>query len=302
MSLSVSVIIPTLNAGYEIGELLTRLITQTIVPTEILVIDSSSDDDTESVVEDVASSNNGCPIRFEMIRRADFDHGGTRRYAASRTSGDIILLMTQDAVPVDESLIANLLVPFEDPAVAIVTGRQVAKPNASRAEQLVREFNYPNDSHVYSAKDLNTHGLKTYYTSDVCCAYRRSAYDAVGGFPEVCNTSEDMYVAIRAIAAGWKISYAAEARVLHSHNLTLMQQFRRNKAIGYFLEKNSNLLSGITEMGEGVKLARHVLGGLLREGKPLQAAYFVCDCGARLFGNRAGRRQYKLNYSIETKR
>ena len=300
MTLSTSVVIPTLNAEHEIGSLLRSLAEQTVTPSEILVIDSSSDDDTGGMVRCIADSSPGPRIRFVSIKRSEFNHGGTRRRAVSQTDGDVILVVTQDAVPADNRLIENLLRPFADPSVAIASGRQVAKPDAMRAEQLVREFNYPAESHVYSAEDLSTRGLKTYFTSDVCCAYRRTAYEAVGGFPQACNTSEDMYVAIRAVKAGWKIAYAADACVLHSHNLTPAEQYWRNWQVGYFLESQAVELAGVSEVGEGTKLAKYVAGKLTAEGKFLQVVSFGVDCAARLLGNRAGRRHYRSEHAGST--
>lgn len=293
MTLSISVIVPTLNAENEIGVLLAGLMRQTVMPEEILVIDSSSDDNTERIVSGFSGLNSKCSVRFFSIERTEFNHGGTRRLAVSKTRGDIVVLMTQDAMPAVTNLLECLLAPFDDPSVAIVSGRQVAKPEATRSEQLIREYNYPEKSHIYSASDLSAYGIKVYYTSDVCCAYRRTAYEAVGGFPEVCNTSEDMYVAIRAIKAGWKIAYSAGACVSHSHNLTLRQQYQRNFQIGYFLESQANELAGISEVGKGLELVRYVTRSLLAEGEMKQLIAFGLDCVVRLLGNKMGRYRFR---------
>lgn len=286
---TVSVIIPTLNAGREIGPLLERLLSQTLVPLEILVVDSSSDDRTVEEVERVISSGSGSRVRLIGIERSSFDHGGTRRMAAGLTSGEFIMLLTQDAVPLNETFVERLVAPFSDERVAISTGRQVPKADAVRYEQLVREFNYPKESYVRSSADLERCGIKTYFTSDVCCAYRRSAYEELGGFPESCNTSEDMFLAIRAIEGGWSIAYAADAMVLHSHNLTFAQQYRRNREVGYFLQVQHAALDGISETGEGARLVKKVSARLLSEGRFWQLVRFFVDCSARLLGNRRGR-------------
>lgn len=286
---TVSVIIPTLNAEGEIGPLIQNHISQTLAPSEILVVDSSSDDRTAEEVDKAASSGGGSCVRLLEIERSDFNHGGTRRMAVDRTFGEFILLLTQDAVPLDEAFIERLVSPFSDERIAISTGRQVPKSDAVRYEQLVREFNYPRESYVRSSADLERCGIKTYFTSDVCCAYRRSAYEELGGFPESCNTSEDMHLAIRAISRGWSIAYAADAAVLHSHNLTPPQQFRRNLEVGYFLETQKDLLGGISETGEGMRLVRSVASQLLSEGRAGQLISFLIDCSARLLGNRCGR-------------
>ena len=285
MSASVSLIVPTLNAGPEIGALLDAILGQTLVPDEIVVVDSSSDDGTVGV----ASSYRG--VTVEVIGRRDFDHGLTRDRALRRSSGDVVCFMTQDAVPANERFVENLVAPIlRDPTVAVSSGRQVPKPGARRFVQLVQEFNYPDESNVRSRADVPRLGIKAYFATDVCAAYRRSAYLELGGFGRT-DMSEDMLMAARAINAGWRVAYAADAEVYHSHDLTPRQQYERNRAIGRFLERNADLLSCASEVGEGGRLARDVAATLIKERDIPELLAFAVDCAARLAGNRAGRRE-----------
>ena len=102
--------------------------------------------------------------------------------------------------------------------------------------------------------------------------------------------NEDMLMAAKAVNAGWKVAYAADAEVYHSHNFTPRQQYERNFAIGRFLERNADLLSCASEVGEGGRLARDVATTLVKEGDISELLVFAADCAARLAGNRAGRR------------
>src|SRR5690606_25543778 len=77
-------------------------------------------------------------------------------------------------------------------------------------------------------------GLKTVFTSNSFAAYRVSVFQELGGFPEKNILSEDMYFAARAVLAGHKVAYVADATVLHSHNYTPMEEFRRYFDIGVF--------------------------------------------------------------------
>ena len=96
---TVGIVIPTLNAQDEIGELLELLKNQTRALDEILVIDSSSDDDTVSIVESFEG------VRLISIERKDFNHGLTRDLGMRTLQSDFILFLTQDALPVSLSLI-----------------------------------------------------------------------------------------------------------------------------------------------------------------------------------------------------
>lgn len=287
MSTRVSMVIPTLNAATEIGDLLESLSSQTLGLDEILVVDSSSSDGTAEIARAHDS------VEVLVIDRVDFNHGLTRDMALRRVSGDVVCFMTQDAVPASELFIENLVRPIlEDPQVAISSGRQLPKPDARRFEQLVRAFNYTPESNVRCRDDVPRLGIKAFFATDVCAAYRRSAYLELGGFGKT-DTNEDMLMAAKAIHAGYKVAYAADAEVQHSHNLTARQQYERNHAVGRFLEQNADLLAGAAEIGEGSRLARQVSAQLLKEGNLPELCAFGVDCVARFLGNRSGRRQIR---------
>lgn len=280
---SVSVVIPTLNAEGEIDFLLTLLEGQTVRPIEILILDSMSNDRTVEI------ASNHSLVRIVDVQRDSFDHGSTRNMGYEMTVGDYILFMTQDAVPFDSLLIESLIRPFEDDFVAMVSARQIAKKDARPFERHVRSFNYPDVSYTRREADVASLGLKAYFASDVCCAYRRGALEVIGGIPSPCNTNEDMLAAARMIRSGMTVCYEADARVLHSHNLTFIQQLKRNEAIGYFLAKHQDELAVGSETGEGLKLVRYVSGRLIEERDFKELICFGLDCFARLLGNRIGR-------------
>ena len=282
--MDISIIIPTLNAEHEIEALLIALDRQSIQPNEILVVDSASEDKTIELVQKHKR------VRLLEIDRQDFNHGTTRDMALNESSGDFVCFLTQDAVPVSDDYLKRLVAPMvEDSNIALVSGRQLPKANARRFEQLVRCFNYPDSPSVRSKGDLEKLGIKTFFASDACSAYRRTAYLECGGFDHV-NTNEDMLMAAKFIASGMKVAYEPRAEVYHSHNLTPSQQFVRNRAVGFFLETHADDLMHASEIGEGGRLVKAVSSQLLREGNLVEFIAFAVDCCARLLGNRAGRR------------
>ena len=287
MAPSLSVVIPTLNAAGEIDELLTLIEAQTLKPLDILVVDSSSEDGT---VDKVAKH----PwVDFVRIERNEFNHGSTRDMALRRTAGDFVCFLTQDATPASSHYLERLVEPLlADSSVALVSGRQLPKADARRFEQLVRDFNYPDSPSVRSKCDIEKFGIKTFFASDTCSAYRRTAYLECGGFEHV-NTNEDMLMAAKFIESGLKVAYEPRAEVYHSHNLTPSQQFARNRAVGLFLETHADDLMQASEIGEGGRLVKAVSSQLLREGNLVEFIAFGVDCCARLLGNRAGRRAAK---------
>lgn len=281
--MSVSVIIPTLEAAGQIGPLLDALRRQTVRPDEVLVVDSCSRDGTAELARAHGA-------RVMSIPRDRFDHGGTRDAALRQTAGGFVLFLTQDALPADERYIEHLLKPFADERVAAVSGRQLPRPDARPYVQAVQQYRYPPQSRAWGPEERDALGIRAYHLSDVCSAYRRSAYEAVGGFPHPLPTNEDMLIAAALLDAGYRLAYRADAAVVHSHNLTLRQEYRRNVLIGRFLREYGERLGNPRETGEGLRMVRQVLSQLLRSGHPLECPAFAADCAARLLGSRAGRR------------
>ena len=281
----ISLIIPTLNAEHFIELLIDRIRRQTLPPNEIIVVDSESTDNTVSKCSGIEG------VQVVSILRREFDHGGTRDMALRVSRGDYVLFMTQDALPQDEYYIENLLKAFDDSEVVVAYGRQIARPDAVRMEKLVREYNYPSVSHVRSKQDIPQYGIKTFFCSDVCSAYRRDIYEEIGGFEHLLKTNEDMFYAAKAIQQGYKVAYMANAKVIHSHNFSLREQYQRNYILGIEMEKHRDLLENVSQDSEGKKMVKYVSKELLKRGYVISFIHFGFDCCARFLGNRAGRKK-----------
>ena len=285
--MKVSAVILTRNGERDLEELLQRLEDQTVRPDEILVIDSSSTDRTASIVGQHPA------IRFLRIPEESFNHGGTRRLAISETDGELVLFMTQDAIPANNEMIACLIASLSaDDRIVAAYARQIPRGDASPREKLVRQFNYPDQSHIQSLDDLETQGIKTFFLSDVCAMYRRNLYDQLGGFEQDVLSNEDMLFAAKAIQQGYPVAYAAEAQVVHSHNLSLREQYRRNRVQGYEIAKHQDLLGRKTASPAGMKMLKEVSVCLIRQGRLFSVMGLLMDCLARFMGNRAGQRTF----------
>lgn len=280
-----SVIIPTLNAAKTLPLLLKNLKQQTLTPLEVLLVDSSSEDETLPLAREAG-------LRTLSLARKDFDHGGTRDWALRQSDGEYIVFLTQDAILSSPDSLEKLLLPMvKDSRIAAVGGRQLPKADAAAYERLVRSFNYPEKSRVWSQKDIAELGIRAFLISDVFAAYRRSAYLEVGGFDHPIMTNEDMLMAQKLLSAGYRLAYSGEACVLHSHNLSWKQQYRRNYIVGQTMVRYADRFSHVEEMGEGVSLFKNVTGALLKEKRYGAILGFGLDCSARLLGNRLGRRK-----------
>lgn len=286
----VSTIILTMNAEKNIAPLLYALKNQTIKPCEIIVADSESTDKTVSIANEYGA-------KIIPIKRREFNHGGTRNYVLKQSKGDYILFLTHDAVPANNTLIERLIYLLEsNTKLAVVYGRQLPREDATYMERLVRTYNYPEDGHVYNSNDISAHGIKTFFMSDVCALYRRDVYEKIGGFETDIKTNEDMFYAANAIGNGYDVGYAADAEVVHSHNLSLREQYQRNYIQGYEIERHKRLLSSpngvtVSQNSEGVKLVKDVTKKMLSKGRVFTWIYFGFDCCARFAGSYMGKKR-----------
>jgi rhamnosyltransferase len=255
--MSVIAFIPTLNAENTIQQLLEGIKCQSL-PIRSVMIDSESDDQTLCIAHQF-----GCTVN--VIARSDFNHANTRNTALGYDA-EYYLFMTQDAIPYDEHLIANLMQAFDDPDVVIAYARQLPNSDADPIERFARETNYPIHSCTKSKNDLSTLGIKTFFCSDSCAMYRGSYFKSVGGFSPDLNTNEDMEFAARAIMNGKKVAYCAEAKVIHSHRFSVIDIWKRYREIGAFFANHQWILDTVafhtktetTGMKQAIAELRHL--------------------------------------------
>lgn len=233
-------------------------------------------------------------IEVYHLSKEEFDHGGTRDRGVRMSKADLVVCMTQDAMPADETLIEELIKPFADPDVWAAYARQLPNEDCRAVEKYTRSFNYPEQSMVKSKKDLNRLGIKTFFCSNVCAAWRREKYLELGGFVKRTIFNEDMILAGTMIKQGGKIAYCAEAKVIHSHNYSAMQQFHRNFDLAVSQTMYPEVFGGIRSESEGIKLVKKSLSYCIKIGKPWLMIQVVTQSAGKLLGYKLGQRYRSL--------
>lgn len=227
----VSVIIPTCNAAQWLDRQLSLLAAQSLPADEIVIVDSASTDNTRAIACSYPQ------VEFIEIARETFDHGGTRSMAARRSRGDILVFLTQDAMPANEHCLDLLTAPLKEPdsPVAVCYGRQLPHTDATPFAVHLRLFNYPDrDEAPRCYADRERLGLQTVFCSNSCAAYRRDALAAAGFFPERLLLGEDTFTVAKILGLGYCVQYVHGAQVFHSHNYTIVDEVRRYFDIGAF--------------------------------------------------------------------
>ncbi|MBQ0059659.1 MAG: glycosyltransferase, partial [Lachnospiraceae bacterium] len=193
---TVDVIIPSYKPGKSFRILLERLEAQTHAPNHILIINTEESFWDNALIEGISSAE------VFHIKQNQFDHAGTRNMGAGFSRADVIVFMTQDAIPADEYLIESLLDGFREPSIKAVYARQLPAEDAGMIEQFTRGFNYPNRSMKKKEEDLKRMGIKAFFCSNVCAAYDHAYFKAMDGFRVPAIFNEDMVFAGSALRAG----------------------------------------------------------------------------------------------------
>ena len=290
--MTVTVIIPTYKPGASFRRLMKKLSTQTYPIEKIIIMNTEQQYWKDALIQDVRQAE------VHHITKAEFDHGKTRAMGAAMAKSDILVYFTQDAVPADDLVVEHLVQAFQDESVGAAYGRQLPNPDCKFIEAYTRGFNYPKSSSVKRKSDLPKLGIKTYFCSNVCSAYRKSVYEKMGGFITRTIFNEDMIMAAHMVQAGYGIAYQADAKVVHSHNYSYTQQFRRNFDLAVSQADHPEIFADISSESEGIRLVKKTAAYLMQEKKPWLIPDLILASGFKFLGYKAGQNYKKLPKSL----
>lgn len=256
MTARISVVLPTLNAGQVLEDLLAAVSRQDGgFDTEVIAIDSGSTDGTVARLCQAGATVIGVP-------RTAFNHGQTRNQALAHAEGEFAVLLVQDAVPVSRGWLAALVGPLlRDEMIAGTFARQVPAARASRVtahylaqwvaaqpqprivgpltrEAFVRMS--PAERHVACAFD------------NVCSCIRLSVWKEHPFQPTAI--AEDLEWARDVLLAGHKLAYVPDAVVEHSHERPVSYELQR----AYLVHQRLEALFGLATVPTVSSLIRAV--------------------------------------------
>jgi len=219
---------PTWNAGPLLDEVLAAIRNQRVRAfDELVAVDSGSRDGTVERLQRAGFRVTGIPQR-------EFDHGGTRDRGVATTTGDVIVLLVQDATLQSHDWLAKMVEPFDDPDVAGVWCRQIPRPKCHPV-MARRVSGWPGWGEGVTKKRLPEgkqlsdlppfEQLFTCAFDNVASAVRRTAWERFPFGPR--RFGEDIWFGTRAIAAGLTIAHQGGAAVMHSHDRTAWSEGKR---------------------------------------------------------------------------
>ena len=280
--MNVDIICPLYNAEKYIENLHKSILKQEKVSlNNIRYILTRGKDNTEEILKKLDNCT------YTIIETKDFSHSLTREQEAFKSNADILVFITQDVIIKRTDWLYNLIKDIENGQADACYSRQLCNNNS--IEKYTRESNYPSNSKIVSKEDIKELGLKTFFFSDASSAIKRETFARLNGYDgKIFPTNEDMYIAYKLIMNGYKIKYCADSEVVHSHNFTLKQQYKRYYDTGKFFKENDYLNKYKVNQAGG-SLAKYILKRAWQDKNWKVLIKFIPNMAARFIGMKMGK-------------
>lgn len=205
----VSIIIPAYNGATTLATCLEACLDQDYEETEIIVVDDGSSDATAAIAaafEDVT-----------VLRQPNRGPSVARNHGARVARGEILAYTDADCVP-RQDWIRQLVAPFDEAVIAVGGTYDIANPESRLARVVQAEI----------AARHAQFGDYVDFLGSFNVAYRKTAFDSVGGFEESYRfaSGEDNDIAYKLQDTGGRMRFTAAAVVSHYHPTRLWAYLR----------------------------------------------------------------------------
>ncbi len=199
--IKISIVTRSKNESKELRILAGVLNRQTIAPSEVIVVDNKSEDDSVKVANELG---------FRVLSTESYFPGNALNLGVEQTTGEFVVLISSHCVPTSSRWLENLIEPLlVDESIAGVYGRQLpsegSKPNDIRDLYTV----FGSESKVQTA-EIFFHNANS--------AIRKSVWTEIQ-FSDTATNIEDRIWAKEVLSRGHKISYSSKAAVFHPHGI-----------------------------------------------------------------------------------
>jgi glycosyltransferase involved in cell wall biosynthesis len=200
-SVRVSIIIPAYNAEKYVGAAITSSLTQTYRDVEVVVVDDGSTDRTSSIAE-------GYGPLLTLVRQENRGLSAARNAGISAATGSVIVLCDSD----------DFLLPTHvEQAVSLLEGAPKTWVTSEAMLLPQGEFN-PRRGVLWAGtvppgKQLEVMTEGNFVS--IFSTFPREMFDEVGGFDESLRTCEDWDLWLRALLAGWRVTFQTVPTALY---------------------------------------------------------------------------------------
>jgi rhamnosyltransferase len=208
----VTIIMRSYNEGWALRETLPALQAQDYKNWELVVFDSGSSDGSVELIRAAQ------PRHFIQLLPHDYNPSRVMNHGMQLAATATAIFLNADATPQGPHWLRPLAEALRDPHTAAVFGRQIPRPDceAVYAHDYERCFGEHRESAQWE-----------HFFSMVSSGLRKDVW-AKRGFLESMQYSEDDEYTRWCRAEGYRIAYVPESVVMHSHNYTPRQAYKRS--------------------------------------------------------------------------
>jgi glycosyltransferase involved in cell wall biosynthesis len=282
--LSVSIVIPTLNAGRAFGTVLHRIMGQGRTPLEIVCADSGSTDGTRHIVSQFPRA------RFVEMAEPAGPRSWNRAMVEAR--GDIVVFLAQDAVPANGDWLSHLTAPFDDVSVGGVYGRQQVSIDGDPVSGFRLAQRYCAEPHRRRIRVGDAIAYKSLPFFIDNAAVRRSVWQGIH-FNEHLPVGADRVWARQVVLASYTIAYAPDAGVVTDLRPSLKAEYRRAILTGYTDEHYGD--QGGTLWPDSRHFVKRAAWYLLKGFAWGRLPYLATEDVVQRYGYRLGRRLDRMS-------
>lgn len=202
---TISVIIPTYNSSSYIKRTLDSVLSQNILPDEIVVVDDGSSDNTVERIEEYKMKNKDVLENIRVIRQNNMGAGAARNRAIKEASGEWIAFLDSDDIWMQGKMEAVRTAMEAHPDATIIAHDEYAVDEKDLDSHRLCSLHEVYDE----SKDLFIQLYEGNFFSTSCMVIKKQIIEKVGGFDESLRSAQDYDLWIRCGMYG-KLFYIPE--------------------------------------------------------------------------------------------
>ncbi len=228
----VSIIVPAYNASATLAGCIEACLNQTWEDREVIIVDDGSTDDTPRIAQSY-------PVHY--IRQENSGPAAARNRGAREAQGAVLAFTDSDCIPCPD-WVERLAGGIGGQVAAVGGTYGIANPESLLARMVNEEI----------AVRHERLGELVDFLGSFNVAYRKDAFDAVGGFDESFRmaSAEDNDLSYRLQDAGYLLRFCPEAIVDHFHPTRLWPYLRTQMWHGYWRVKLYRKHAGRARKGD----------------------------------------------------
>jgi glycosyltransferase involved in cell wall biosynthesis len=247
----VSVVVPSYQGAHKIGVLLSALRTQSVLPTEVIVVIDGSTDSTEEVVTSFKST-----LPIKILTQKNQGRSIAKKNGAQAAAGDILIFYDDDMEP--DPLSISKHVSFHQEYAGILAGNQIDVRESNNTDiQNYKVYLSLKWTRKYKM-GLNKLDPSNLFFSAANCSVKREDFYELHGFNDLLTDAEDYEFSSRALQKGWAVYFDKSNLAIHHDRITCSSYIKRQRQYRDARKKLNEIASATFSVESGIPIYKKI--------------------------------------------